>query len=104
MKFLIALAAAAVLVSGCSSTARCNGVQDYQKAQTLPAPAPVADMKSPESAASLKIPPAPANAVPYGERVPDPTKPGKTHLECLDSPPPMPEQPPEPAAPAPAKS
>ena len=103
MKFVIVLAAVTALVSGCSTTARCSGEQDYQRAQTLPTPAPVADVKAPDSAAALKIPPPPARTVGYGEKVLDPKKPGKTKLECLDTPPAMPEPAPEPV-PAPAKS
>ncbi|HVT37090.1 MAG TPA: hypothetical protein VHE37_15985 [Nevskiaceae bacterium] len=97
--------AALLLASGCATNARCKGVQDYQKAETMPAAQPVPDLKVQDNASSLKIPPAPAKSVAYGEQVPDPAKPGKTRLECLDTPPAMPpETTPAPAAtPAPAR-
>ena len=99
MKVVVTVIAASLLMlSGCSTTGRCKGVQEYQKAQTMPTPPAVPDLKVQDSASSLKIPPPPAKAVAYGEQVPDPAKAGKTKLECLDTPPAMSEPTPVPAA------
>ncbi len=86
-----------VLVSGlaaCGSNRHCQGEFPYQQASTLPPPAVVEGLKWPESPSALKIPPAPATTIPYASTVPDPAAPGKTQVQCLDTPPRMP--PPEP--------
>jgi hypothetical protein len=46
-------------------------------------------MKLPESSAALKIPPAPPNPVPFGQKGKD--EKGAEVVECLDRPPPMPK-------------
>jgi hypothetical protein len=92
MKSTITLLAVALLLAGCASK-RCKGEQDYQRATSLPPPAKVEGLKAPDATSALKIPPAPANPVPFGEPVAD------GGLRCLDLPPEMP-----PEAPAPAEA
>lgn len=91
-------------LAACGSNRHCQGEFPYQKAQTLPPPAPVEGLKWPESPSALKIPDAPETTVPFANPVPDPRKAGETTVECLDTPPRM--SAPEPARPAtpPAKS
>lgn len=95
---LCVAAAAVVLLGACSANRHCVGEFDYQKAQTLAAPAEVAGLKLPESPSALRIPPPPPGNVPYANTVPDPEEPGETRVECLDVPPRLPVE----AAPAPA--
>lgn len=100
MKFLhLGLVAAALAVGGCASGGRCAGEFEYQKAQTLEPIRGTDGVKAPESGSALKIPPAPAQPVPFAQRMADPDKPGKEKIMCLDVPPPMPA----PAQPAPVE-
>ena len=94
----ILIAACAALVAGCASHSYCLGDQPYTHAKSVP-PLQAADgLKVPESNAALKIPPPTASAVPYGRKVKDAK--GDEKVECLDRPPPMPEQKPEEAKPS----
>lgn len=94
------------LLAACGSNRHCQGEFPYQKASTLPPPAPVEGLSWPESPSALKIPEPPATTVPFASTVSDPRKPGETATECLDTPPRMPPPAAEPAKPAapPAKS
>lgn len=78
--------ACAVLLAGCASK-RCLSDQPYAHAESVPALKPVEGVKLPEAAAALKIPPPPANPVPFGEKVKDAK--GEEVVQCLDRPPPM---------------
>ncbi|MGH8444703.1 MAG: hypothetical protein ACREVL_05515 [Solimonas sp.] len=103
---VIAAVSATALLTACSSTRRCESEQPYQKAETLQTPGAVPGLTVPESPSALRIPPAPANSVAFGQKVDDPKEPGKTKYECLDMPPrlSLPPEPPPAATPAPAKS
>lgn len=95
------LAAAALLLGACSASSYCTGVQPYEKAKSVPPLRPAGDLKLPESAAALKIPPPPAKAVAYGETYKDAD--GDNAVRCLDKPPEMaPVAEARPAAPVPA--
>lgn len=82
---------AALALGACSTGGRCVGEFPYQSAQTLPPPQKVEGLKQPESASALRIPPPPANPVPYAETLPDPEEPGEAIVRCLDLPPALPE-------------
>jgi hypothetical protein len=84
-----------VCLGGCAST-RCLGDQPYAHAESIEPIKPVEGLKMPEATAALKIPPPPANPVPFGEKVKDAE--GEEVVQCLDKPPPMP--PPAPEKPA----
>ncbi len=92
--FLIPLLA----LGGCAASSYCEGLQPYQRASSVPAVQPVDGLKPPQSERALRIPPAPANSVPYGEIRKD--EDGDEVAHCLDKPPELPPLPPEPAAPA----
>lgn len=92
---------AVAMLAACGSNRHCIGEFPYQRAATLAPPAEVEGLSTPESVAALRIPPAPAESVPYARNVPDPENPGSTRVQCLDVPPPMtvvPETDPAPAA------
>ncbi|HSW11243.1 MAG TPA: hypothetical protein VLI06_00295 [Solimonas sp.] len=77
----LSLLAAVLVVAGCASRSPCQRDTEYQGAQSLPPPATVEGLKLPESAAALRIPPAPAKTVALAEG------------ECLQTPPRMAETP-----------
>jgi uncharacterized lipoprotein len=88
MKVLLPSVAAALLLAGCGGMSRhCVGEFEYQRAETLPPPAPVEGLTMPDSVAALRIPPPPAESVPYAREYPDPENPNKTRVDCLDVPP-----------------
>lgn len=89
----LALLTLALLLSGCASGPRCISDDNYRDAGTLVTPPATAtgNLKLPESAAALRIPPQPAT----------PSVPGPG-LDCLDSPPRLAEQPEEAEAAKPA--
>ena len=81
-------------LAGCAiGNSYCLGDQPYSHAPSVAALQPVEGLKVPQSGSTLKIPPAPANPVPFGQEVTDAK--GKKVIECLDHPPPLPPQPDE---------
>jgi hypothetical protein len=84
----ILLLVPAFALGACAANTYCEGQQTYQKAKTVPPLQGVEGLKLPQSASALKIPPPPANTVPYGERVKDAD--GDDMVACLDKPPAMP--------------
>ena len=87
-------------LAGCATGTYCEGELAYQQAVSVPVVQPTDGLKPRESASALKIPPAPANPVPYAEEYVD--EDGDEAVRCLDKPPEMPPLalPPEPAKPA----
>jgi hypothetical protein len=84
----LAVVGVALLLAGCGGVSRhCVGEFEYQRAETLPAPASVEGLTMPESVAALRIPPPPAEPVPFAREYPDPDNPAKTRVDCLDVPP-----------------
>jgi hypothetical protein len=106
MTFRLAILIPALALGGCVAGSYCEGTQDYQRAKSVPPLQPAEGMTVPESEGALRIPPPPANAVPYGEVARD--EDGDEIVRCLDKPPEVPPEPaaapaaPAPAAPAPA--
>jgi uncharacterized lipoprotein len=96
MSRLILIAASAALIAGCASHSYCLSDQPYTHAKSVPTLQAVDGLKIPESNAALKIPPPPAETVPYGRKVKDAK--GEETIECLDRPPPMPEEPAKPSS------
>ncbi|MGH8866253.1 MAG: hypothetical protein ACREVZ_16695 [Burkholderiales bacterium] len=90
-----------VTLAGCATASYCDGVQPYQDATSVPVVQSTDGLKVKDSASALKIPPAPANAVPYGEEYVDAD--GDEAVRCLDKPPEMPALAPLPEAPKPAE-
>lgn len=108
LKRIIGLAFSAVLLGGCAANSYCLDKQDYTDSTGVPPLASAGELKIPVSATALRIPPASAEAVPFGEKVTDAE--GKERASCLDLPPamppmaPIPEPAPEaPVAPAPVE-
>lgn len=82
------LLAIALMLGGCGGASRhCVGEFEYQRAETLPPPTQVEGLTMPDSVAALRIPPPPAESVPYAREYPDPENPKKTRVDCLDVPP-----------------
>lgn len=97
MSRFLPIAACAALLCGCASHSYCLGDQPYTHAKSVPPVQPVEGLKVPESNAALRIPPPPAETIPYGRKVKDAK--GEEKVECLDRPPPMPNEPaPNPAS------
>ncbi len=93
MKTPWSLLALAVLVAGCSSNRHCEGEFPYQRAVSTGELQPVDGVTPPTSAAALVIPEVQGdNAQPYASEEPDPEKPGKTRVRCLDVPPSLPAE------------
>ena len=85
---------AAAALAGCAGNASCSRVQAYESARSVPPIQGVGDLKIPESATAMKVPVAVGGPdVPFGVKIQDPKKPGKTHYQCLDQPPEMPALP-----------
>ena len=88
-------------LAGCSASSYCEDQQDYELAGSVPPLKGDESLSVPQSEAALRIPPRPANAVPFGEPYKD--EEGDDDVRCLDKPPEMPalvEA--KPAEPAPA--
>ena len=100
---MLAIAAVALLAA-CSANRHCVGDFPYQRAATLTPPTQVEGLAMPESVSALRIPPPPAESVPYAREVPDPRNPGSTHVQCLDVPPRLVEEPAVPTDEAAAKA
>lgn len=74
-------------LSACSSTRHCERATAYQEAETVAPLQPVDGIQPPSSPSALRIPPPPAEIVPFALREEDPDKPGRTRVRCLDLPP-----------------
>lgn len=94
---LVALVALALAMAGCTTTGYCKNPQRYENAPSIPV------IKAPEGlsiaspSTALKVPDVKVDSVTYGYYAPDPEKPGKAKLYCLDQPPALvlaPESPP----------
>jgi hypothetical protein len=83
--------AGALTLSACATRSYCLAHQNYDHVPSVPEIKGASDLQIPESATALRVPPLAAgdDDVAYGNRVVDGK--GKTHIECLDDPPPMPK-------------
>lgn len=73
--------AACVALSACGMNSYCLVEQDYQKAQVVPELQPVDGLEIPVSPSALRLPDAPADPAPFGQRAKDGSG------MCLDRPP-----------------
>lgn len=89
---------AGLLLSACGINRYCMVEQEYQRAQTVPDLRPVDGLALPYSPSALRLPPAPAERVPFGTAAEDGSG------VCLDKPPEFIEPPEESAPPPPAKT
>lgn len=80
---------AAVVLGGCASNSYCARQQPYENARSVPPIQGTEGLKIPESATAMRVPNETAQNVPYGVKVVDPKRPGKTQYQCLDQPPAM---------------
>jgi hypothetical protein len=86
--------AVAAAIAGCAHNGACAKVQPYESARSVPPIQGVDGLQIPESATAMKVPNTVAGPdVPYGVKIQDPKKPGKTRYQCLDQPPTMPAMP-----------
>ena len=92
---LLALVPILAAAGGCAPAVYCEGDLVYQNAGSIPVVQPADGLQPRESASALKIPPAPATLVPYGETVVDAD--GDETVRCLDRPPELPARNLEPA-------
>ena len=84
----------AVAIAGCASNGSCARVQSYESARSVPPIQGVDGLQIPESATAMKVPASSGGPdVPFGVKIQDPKKPGKTRNQCLDQPPTMPALP-----------
>jgi hypothetical protein len=88
----------ALALAGCAVSSYCEDEQKYQKAVSYPPLQPVEGIKLPDSQAALRVPPAPPNAIAFGERYID--EDGDEAVRCLDKPPLIPP----PTVPKPAEA
>ena len=77
---VVCLLACAAL-SACSVNSYCLTQQDYQKAEVVPELRSVEGLEIPASPSALRLPDAPANPAPFGQRAEDGSG------MCLDKPP-----------------
>ncbi len=75
------------LVSGCAVNSYCAGPQPYETAASITPIVAPEGMRIPTPTTALKVPEAKTESVTYGFLAPDPSKPGKKRLLCLDQPP-----------------
>jgi hypothetical protein len=94
---LLALIPVLAAIAGCAPGAYCEGELTYQRAPSVPPVQGVEGLQPRDSASALKVPPPPANVVPYAEGYVD--EDGDEAVRCLDKPPALPPQalPPAPA-------
>jgi hypothetical protein len=83
--------AGALALSACATHSYCLAHQKYDHVPSVPEIKGAGDLQMPESATALRVPPLASGVedVAYGNKVVDAK--GKTQVECLDDPPPMPK-------------
>jgi hypothetical protein len=84
------LLVATLLLGACAAKSFCVQPQRYDHVASIPPMTATDGLNIPNSPTALKVPPPPAQDVPFGNRLVDPTHPGKLEYACLDEPPPMP--------------
>ena len=91
----IVLATSTLLLTGCAENRYCAKPAAYESAASIPAIQSAGDVKVTLTPDAYVIPPQPANPIPFGQKIPDPSR---TRWSCLDQPPVLPPLPPAPAA------
>lgn len=77
----IVVVLASTALAGCGVNSYCLVEQDYQKARVVPELRSTDGLEMPDSPSALRLPPAPADAEPFGVR----NEAGEG--QCLDRPP-----------------
>ncbi|GAC1623212.1 MAG: hypothetical protein NVS9B10_08030 [Nevskia sp.] len=77
-------------LSACAANRRCARPQAYENAPSIPPLVGTDTLKVPVTSTALKVPEAKGESLTFGYVTPDPARPGKTKVECLDLPPPIP--------------
>jgi hypothetical protein len=92
MKLRLALSLAALFCSACTTRGYCLANQPYDHVASIPPITGGDGLNIPNSPTALKVPGAPPDSQdePFGDRVQDPKHKDRTHVACLDEPPPLP--------------
>lgn len=80
-RFVVGIVVLAAGLSGCNPNRYCMKDYPYQSAVELPAVVADGELAVADSSAALRIPPAPATALPFGAETEDGA------VACLDKPP-----------------
>ncbi|MCK9192533.1 MAG: hypothetical protein M0P19_01485 [Nevskia sp.] len=86
----VLIVAGIAALAGCSTRGYCTKVQAYDNAPSIPPITAVAGLSLPTPNTALKVPEARGEPVTFAFVVPDPKHPGRTKIQCLDEPPPIP--------------
>jgi hypothetical protein len=88
----LALSLAALLCAACTNKSYCLANQPYDHVASIPPITGGEGLKIPSSPTALRVPVAPPDSQdePFGNRIQDPKHKDRTHVECLDEPPPLP--------------
>ncbi len=86
----LAVLIAALSLPACTVNRYCSKPQPYETAPSIPALVGTDTLRVPTTSTALKVPEAKGDSLTFGYVTPDPARPGKTKLECLDKPPPIP--------------
>ncbi len=87
---VVAVIVCVVFITGCAANRRCARAQPYENAPSIPPLVGTDTLKIPVTTTALKVPEAKGESLTFGYMTPDAAKPGKTKVECLDLPPPIP--------------
>lgn len=85
----VGLMLSGLVLVGCVNHRYCLEPQGYENAGSIPPLQSADGLTVPKAPGALVVPAPPANKVPFGYL--DKTAKGKTQVECLDQPPPMPK-------------
>jgi len=78
-------------LSACSANRYCARSQSYDRATSIPPLVGTDTLHVPTTTTALKVPESKvSDPLTFGYVTPDPERPGKTKVECLDRPPPIP--------------
>lgn len=80
----------AIALSACQANRYCARPQAYESAPSIPPLVGSDTLRIPTTPTALKVPDAKGDSLTFGYGVPDPAHPGKSRIECLDRPPPIP--------------
>lgn len=89
---LTLIAAVGLLAGACASKSYCLGQQKYDHVASITPIRGGEGLQIPQSPTAMLVPPPvlPDQDLPFGQRVADPVRRGRTKVECLDDPPPLP--------------
>ncbi len=86
----LSLIAVIASIAACSSTRYCAREQSYEKSVSIPPIVAPEGLKLPATSTALKVPEPRGESLSFAYLTPDPAKPGKNKVQCLDQPPPIP--------------